>query len=482
MVAAGSTGAMMSLLRRLSMGESVLCAQKSAMEAELLTADEFAAILDAYRPLAEPEARAKVKKASLVPLSVAVAAVQAFGRCAATTALLKAIGEQPKLWAMKDEQEAHRANLEVDLLLDDAIAEEEGEADVHMAIELETMPAFPSVAEDDAAVEQSWTLSPVPKALERELTQYASYRSSPLNKDRVGGEIMPVTIQGDAASARRFLGFLKATKGIKPELAVFASSDLGALVQDYLNACRAKSVRWCSIANYVNGLLSVTRYAHSLTTEPSLETEEELINLRSQAESQAKVERLYTPRHKEWLEFEDCQKARVSAEAAWRSASGGQAKLKALKEWTLISCFTCLPADRVGVIRLLRVGGTLLKESDGSFTLNLTQMKLHKTSRFTGPSVTSITPLLSVQLNEMLTQIEYDNVALCDKPYLWHVASDCSRPVSSSSFCKMVKDAFQRASAGLHPSAVPLLPASCLADAEVAGSQAMLVKPLHPRC
>jgi hypothetical protein len=98
----------------------------------------------------------------------------------------------------------------------------------------------------------------------------------------------------------------------------------------------------------------------------------------------------------------------------------------------------------VGVIRLLRVGSTLLKESDGSYTLNLTQMKQHTTSRFTGPSISSLTPLISVQLNEMLTQIEYDNVALCDKPYLWHVQSDCSRPVSSSAFTKMVKDAFQR--------------------------------------
>ena len=48
---------------------------------------------------------------------------------------------------------------------------------------------------------------------------------------------------------------------------------------------------------------------------------------------------------------------------------------------------TCLPADRVGLIRLLRVGGTLLKEPDGSFTLNLTQMKQHKTSRLRSASL-----------------------------------------------------------------------------------------------
>ena len=332
----------MALLRRLSMAESVLCAEKSAVAAEMLTAEECKACIEAYRPLAPVEARARVKRASLVPVSVAVAAVQAYGRCMASTCLLKALGEQPRLWAMKDEQDVHRQNYERDFLLDERIGELEAEADVHLAVELETMSAFPSVAEDDVALEQSWTLSPVPKALERELAQYASYRSSPLNKDRVGGEIMPITIQGDAASARRFLGYLKATKGMKPALSVFAGSDLGSLVESYLTACRAKSVRWSSIANYVNSLLSVCRYAHSLIPEPPLDTEEELINLRSQAESQAKVERLFAPRDKNWIDWEDAQKARVNAEAAYRAAKG-DAKAKVLKEWTLISLFTCMP-------------------------------------------------------------------------------------------------------------------------------------------
>ena len=436
---------MMALLRRLCMTESVLVAEKAAVDSNLLTQEECTVVIDAYRPLAPVEGRARVKRASLLPLPIAVAAVQAFGRCAASTSLLKALGEQPRLWAMRDEQEVLRVNLEQDLLLDDAIAEEEGEADIHMAVEMETMMTFPTHAEDDKAVEKSWTLTPVPKSLERELAQYGSYRASPLNKDRVGGEIMPITIQGDRSSATRFLGYLKAIKGVAPGLvSVFQRDDLGALVESYMNACRAKEVRWSSLANYVNSLLSVTRYVHTLDVDAPLETEEELIRLRSQAESQAKVERLYTPRHKEWIEFEDCQKARVAAETAWRTATGHSTKIKALRDWTLISCFTCLPADRVGVIRLLRLGSTLIKESDGSYTLNLTQMRQHKTSRFTGPSVTSITPLLTTQLTEMLREIAFNDVAECDKPYLWHVKSDCSRPVASSAFTKLVKDAFQR--------------------------------------
>lgn len=101
------------------------------------------------------------------------------------------------------------------------------------------------------------------------------------------------------------------------------------------------------------------------------------------------------------------QKARVAAEKAYRQAKGGD-KRKTLKDWTLISCFTCMPyarslelhplrsytvpsccfahvcvcrPDRVGVIRLLRLGGSLKREKDG-FVLDLTATKLHKTSRF----------------------------------------------------------------------------------------------------
>ena len=108
------------------MAESVLVAEKGAVDSKVLTQEECTLIIDAYRPLAPVEGRARVKRASLLPLPIAVAAIQAFGRCAASTSLLKALGEQPKLWAMRDEQEALRVNLEQDLLLDDAIASDGG--------------------------------------------------------------------------------------------------------------------------------------------------------------------------------------------------------------------------------------------------------------------------------------------------------------------------------------------------------------------
>eukprot|EP00966_Prymnesium_polylepis_P306529 7083167-Prymnesium_polylepis.4 len=153
----GSTGAFMSLLRRLSMGDSVLVAEKHSITTELLTEEENAACLDAYRPLAPVEGRARVKRASLIPLSIAVAAVQAHGRTPSTSALLKGLGETPLLWSKWEEQEANRKEYECDLVLDDEIREMEGECDVHMAVELESMVSFQKVAVDEEKAE-SWTL------------------------------------------------------------------------------------------------------------------------------------------------------------------------------------------------------------------------------------------------------------------------------------------------------------------------------------
>jgi hypothetical protein len=429
----------MSLLRRLSMGDSVLVAEKHSVTTELLTQDENTACLDAYRPLAPVEGRARVKRASLIPLSIAVASIQAHGRTPSTIALLKALGETPLLWSKLEEQEANRKEYEIDLVLDDEIREMEGECDVHMSVELESMVSFQKVAVDEEKAE-SWTLKSIPISLERELASYKAYRSAPLNRHRDGGEIMEITIAGDRSCALRLLGFLQTTKGVRPALSVFGDADMGAFAEAYMNACKEKGLRWSSLANYVNSFVSLTRYVHSTMDEPPSETLDELIRLRSQAESQAKVERLFTPRDKNWIDWEDAQKARVAAETAYRSAKGS-AKLKVLKEWTLISCFTVMPPDRVGIVRLLRLGGSLKKEKDG-FVLDLTATKLHKTSRFHGPSITTISPLLNEQLSAMCTQLTFDNVEEGKQPYLWHVASDATRPVASSAFTKMVKDAF----------------------------------------
>ena len=58
------------------------------------------------------------------------------------------------------------------------------------------------------------------------------------------------------------------------------------------------------------------------------------------------------------------------------------------------------PPDRVGVIRRLRVGATLVKEGTG-YVIDLTKFK-HKTSKFYGPVKTSVSKLITPYLDVSL--------------------------------------------------------------------------------
>ena len=96
----------------------------------------------------------------------------------------------------------------------------------------------------------------------------------------------------------------------------------------------------------------------------------------------------------------------MAAEAAYKGLPATAAparKLQALKEWLVISLHTVQPPDRVGVVRKLRLGVTLKKEG-GSYTLDMTQAR-YKTSRFYGPSITSMSALLTEPLDAYLSAV-----------------------------------------------------------------------------
>ena len=98
----------------------------------------------------------------------------------------------------------------------------------------------------------------------------------------------------------------------------------------------------------------------------------------------------------------------------------------------------------------MRLNGSL-KRQEGGFVLDLTGMKMHKTSRFHGPSITTVSPLLTEQLTAMCDDLTWDHVEEDKQAYLWHVKSDSTRPVSSSAFSTLVKNAFARHAPGNKP-------------------------------
>ena len=438
-----TTGAFHMLLQRNSFDEAVLVSEKAKVDSGTLTAEEHRGILDACKPLVDDvEARNRIKRCSVVPVSVVTAACAAFGRCAQTVALLRALKQLPRVWELQLEQEALRARLEFDLQLDEELQELDEEG-VHLAAELHVMPPYAGRRDDDEAA-TSWKLPKEPAALTRELEAYAKHRAEPINRFRDGSAVVDVTVGNDRATCLRFLGWLLAEKQIAPGLGVFGKKELADWVEAWVQALAAKGVLYSSLSNYTNSLIALTNFVYTTyAIDEGIRAMhrtplDDLVGIRGQCESEAKQQRLFQRRDPNWIDWPDAQRARQKAEAAACASSTPLAR----REWLILALHTCIPPDRVGVIRKLRLNASLKRQGDG-FVLDLTQQRSHKTSRFYGPSVTTLSPLLTEPLRQWLTMVEYDAVD-DPQPYLFHVERDTRRCVASSQWSAMVKAAFKK--------------------------------------
>jgi hypothetical protein len=157
-------------------------------------------------------------------------------------------------------------------------------------------------------------------------------------------------------------------------------------------------IKFGSVANYLNGLVNVLVFVATL---PSLMDGEEIVddrlesllaavsNLQTQAEREAKEQRLYRLRKPDWISWGTAKLARESAllamELALKKRPANRTKqLICVSEALVICLLTIHPPDRCGVIRRLCVDETLKRREDGTgFYIDLTKFK-HKTSRFYG--------------------------------------------------------------------------------------------------
>ena len=328
--------------------------EKRAVAAGTLTEQEKGSILEAFRPLVlDVEARRRVKRCSLVPVSVVVAACTAYGRCASTVALMKALKQLPRLWQLQLEQEQSRARLEVDLVLDDELAEAEQEDPVHLASELAVMVPFVGDAQDEETVQavQSWRLRAVPEGLARELDAFTAYRVETLNIHRQGAAVVPVTCENDKATGLRFLGWLSAERDIVPGLGAFARTELAQWASDWVKALAERGVKYSSLSNYTNSLVTLTSFVyntyrvddaiHRLATTPL----EELVRLRGQCEAEAKQQKLFARADPNYLEWEAANAARAKAEREFR-ASAGARSTQLLRDWLILALHTIMPRAR----------------------------------------------------------------------------------------------------------------------------------------
>ena len=117
-----------------------------------------------------------------------------------------------------------------------------------------------------------------------------------------------------------------------------------------------------TIANYINGLVSITAYCYA-NLEPTDEVLQmepnplaQIINLRGQAEKQSRTQQMYDRRVGGWLTWEDVQKARVKSVEKLDEVQWGTAEEKrfALRDCAALSLLSLIPPDRVGCIRKAR--------------------------------------------------------------------------------------------------------------------------------
>ena len=97
-------GSANSLLARLSMSASTWMLNRSVVEHKLMSDELYTEIMDAFKQLRPAESRGRVRNATLLPLTVAIAAATAYGRCDRTVALLQGLAAVPHRWELEIEQ------------------------------------------------------------------------------------------------------------------------------------------------------------------------------------------------------------------------------------------------------------------------------------------------------------------------------------------------------------------------------------------
>ena len=508
----GNSGALAAMLARLSMSASTMTLTRASI-GPLVTEREFEQVLDLFKTLLPAEGRNKVRNLSLLPTTVAVAAVGHFGRNEASVDLLRALNSLPARWEQELQREADEDGGEVDLVLLQQLEEDEDieklELDLGSELLLTELPY--KASEQCEAKVANLALSPVPPILETEFKQYESFRNAPFNRFRTGASVVSTTIESDRSNALRWLGYVTTQFGQAPTVKLFASPRVAEWTEHWMTHLRSLGLKASTLAVYCNGVISVSSFALTLVEEPDSCPVDQLCNLRRQAESLAKGDRLFETVSKNWISWLDAQKARQEAVKLFYAETNKYMKGILLRECMLLAFLTLQPPDRVGVVRRLRLGNTLYKtKGEELYTVNLSTLRhkvrvcacgllgspppphpppslshphthiptpqlapqlvaLHpprrqqarcrvaasrsstsirplthppQTSRFYGPQVSSLPKGIGEWVQKYEESITFEFTG--DNPYLFSLASDWQRGMSSSQWCSFVKGVFHK--------------------------------------
>ena len=458
----GSSGPIWKVMNIAGIGSTTLAVNKASMTAGLITEAEYAALMTAFKSslpdMVDPSSLGRIRNCTIIPLAAAATVVRTFGRSPASMAWLRSLSQPvPHTWELREEQEANEAAGEVDLILNEQLDEQNFEAEeMSFAQELLTMPAFSTDKEDEDRL-KTYILQRVPPMLKSELDAYSLlYRTETFAARRQGGAVQSVSAEADSTSLLRFFGWQVATNRplLGDSITFLLRDDLGDITQEYAQWLQAtQRCKFSTIANYINGLVSITSYCYAnlapddalLSMEPNPLSQ--LINLRAQAEKASKTQQMYEKRVGGWIEWDGVQTARVSAMAKLDDLAAGStpaARRNLLRDCCALSLLSLIPPDRVGCIRKLRLGHTLKKKESGGWAVDLSKQRDgHKTSRFYGPFAASLPVELTPILDKYTQLFAYDMDG--DSAYLFHPPqSGFDRPMESSSWSQWVSRLFQR--------------------------------------
>ncbi|MDC0526063.1 hypothetical protein OAO87_03595 [bacterium] len=154
-----------------------------------------------------------------------------------------------------------------------------------------------------------------------------------------------------------------------PSFGVFASAKVGAIVEEFIEA-KAQSCTHGRIANLIGSLVAASRFTHAALkakaspgTVVSAQPVEELTALQAQCKAEAleEAKAAVVKPPKAWLDWEQCQQARLRSEQAVAAYKGTDAteKLALVRKCCVLKLLTALPPDRVRVYHELQLSGSL---------------------------------------------------------------------------------------------------------------------------
>ena len=283
----------------------------------------------------------------------------------------------------------------------------------------------------------------VSPALESQLLAFQRHRRALVNRQRKGKAVALVTTSNDRQSLLHFFAWVKHAKGVHaPSFQLFANPRIGAVVEEFIEE-KEQTCQHARIAKLVASLVSATRFTHAVLSakaKPGQTVSQrplnELLALHAQVLSAARQEAKFSVavKPKGWLDWADCQRARLAAETML--ARHRAPNLDLTRDVCLLKVLTGLPPDRPGVYRQLQLGGTLKSTEDG-YQLDLSLPGQHKTSSVFGPAITTVTDGVAKAIAAL---VHLDS--LTDGEYLFH-ATDRTSPLNPTQWGLLVKEAFR---------------------------------------